>query len=137
MKQVAGLFFDSESGGDLFRVFWFLEPLISSLQQCSYAFTWSGYKISGLIFLPTPCGLGNSERGGILACPLLSINPTTSKAAGYTLQPPAHAGSSLADFSTLKMEAIRSSETSVHTRSTWRHIPEEGILYGIILTTKK
>jgi hypothetical protein len=34
------------------------------------------------------------------------------------LQPPAHAGSSLADFSTLKMEAIRSSETSVHTRST-------------------
>jgi hypothetical protein len=30
-----------------------------------------------------------------------------------TMQPPAHAGSSLADFSTLKMEAIRSSETSV------------------------
>jgi hypothetical protein len=30
--------------------------------------------------LPTPCGLGNSERDGILACPLLSINPTTSKA---------------------------------------------------------
>jgi hypothetical protein len=31
-------------------------------------------------------------------------------------------------FSTLKMEAIRSSETSVHTRSSWRHIPEDGIL---------
>jgi hypothetical protein len=29
---------------------------------------------------------------------------------------PVHAGSSLADFSTLKMEEIRSSETSVHTR---------------------
>jgi hypothetical protein len=29
---------------------------------------WSGYKVTGLIFLPTPCGLGNSERGGILAC---------------------------------------------------------------------
>jgi hypothetical protein len=43
-------------------------------------------------------------------------------------QPPAHAGSSLADFSILKMEAIRSSETLVHTRSTWRHIPEDGIL---------
>jgi hypothetical protein len=43
------------------------------------------------------------------------------------MQPPAHAGSSLADFSTLKMEAILSSETSVHTRSTWRHIPEDGI----------
>jgi hypothetical protein len=28
----------------------------------------------------------------------------------------------------LKMEAIRSSETSVHTRSTRRHIPEDGIL---------
>jgi hypothetical protein len=46
------------------------------------------------------------------------------------LQPPAHAGSSLADFSTLKMEAIRSSETSVHTKSTRRHIPEGGILHS-------
>jgi hypothetical protein len=39
-----------------------------------------------------------------------------------------HAGSSLADFSTLKMEAIRSSETSYHIRSTRYHIPEDGIL---------
>jgi hypothetical protein len=38
---------------------------------------------------------------------------------------PAHAGSSLTDFSTLKMEAIRSYETSVHTRPTMRHIPED------------
>jgi hypothetical protein len=45
------------------------------------------------------------------------------------LQPPAHAGSSLADFSTPKMEAIRSSETSVHKRSTLCHIPENGIFY--------
>jgi hypothetical protein len=45
-----------------------------------------------------------------------------------SLQPPAHAGSSLAGFSTLMMEAIRSSETSVHTRSTLHHIPEDGIL---------
>jgi hypothetical protein len=30
--------------------------------------------------------------------------------------------------STLKMEAIRSSETSVHTISTHSHIPEDGIL---------
>jgi hypothetical protein len=44
------------------------------------------------------------------------------------LQPPAQAGSSLADFSTLKMEAIRSSETSVYTRYTRRYIPEDGIL---------
>jgi hypothetical protein len=42
---------------------------------------------------------------------------------------PAHAGYSLAKFSTLKMEAIRSSEMSVHSRSTRRHIPEAGILY--------
>jgi hypothetical protein len=47
-----------------------------------------------------------------------------------SLQPLAHAGSSLEDFSTLKMEAIRSSETSVHTRSTRRYIPEDGILHS-------
>jgi hypothetical protein len=32
------------------------------------------------------------------------------------------------DFSTLKMEAIRSHETSVYSISTRRHIPEDGIL---------
>jgi hypothetical protein len=47
----------------------------------------------------------------------------------FRLQAPAHAGSSLADFSTLKTEAKRSSETSVHTRSTRRHTPECGILH--------
>jgi hypothetical protein len=47
-----------------------------------------------------------------------------------SLQPPAHAGSSLADFSTLKKEAIRSSETSGYTRSTRHHIPEDGILHS-------
>jgi hypothetical protein len=43
---------------------------------------------------------------------------------------PAHAGcSSLADFSTLKMEALHSSETSVHfTEFTRHHIPEYDIL---------
>jgi hypothetical protein len=47
------------------------------------------------------------------------------------LQPPADAGSSFADYSTLNMEAIYSSETSVHTRSIRRHIPEEdGILHS-------
>jgi hypothetical protein len=40
-------------------------------------------------------------------------------------------GSSLVDFSTLKMEAIRSSETSVQsTTSTRRHTPEGGILHS-------
>jgi hypothetical protein len=42
----------------------------------------------------------------------------------------AHACSSLADFSTLKMDAIRSSETSVHTRSARHHIPEDSILHS-------
>jgi hypothetical protein len=51
--------------------------------------------------------------------------------SGMWLQPPAYAGSSLADFSTLKMEAIRSSETSVQfTRSTQRHIPEDSIVHS-------
>jgi hypothetical protein len=45
------------------------------------------------------------------------------------LQYAAAAGSWLADFSTLKMEAILSSETSVHIRSTRRHISEDGILH--------
>jgi hypothetical protein len=45
------------------------------------------------------------------------------------LQPPAHPGSSLANFSTLKMEAMRSCKTSVHTRYTRRHITEDGILH--------
>jgi hypothetical protein len=38
---------------------------------------------------------------------------------------------------TLKMRAIRSSETSVHTRSTRRHIQEDGILreFSVVLNT--
>jgi hypothetical protein len=46
------------------------------------------------------------------------------------LQPPTHAGFSIADFSTLKMGAIHSSETSVYTRSTRPHIPEDDILHS-------
>jgi hypothetical protein len=46
------------------------------------------------------------------------------------LQPPAHAGSSLKDFSTLKMEVICTSETFVQTRYTRRHIPEDGTLHS-------
>jgi hypothetical protein len=48
----------------------------------------------------------------------------------WWMQPPAHAGSSLADFSTLKMEVIRSSETSVHTGSTRLHILQYDILHS-------
>jgi hypothetical protein len=46
------------------------------------------------------------------------------------MQPHAHAGSSLTDFSTMKMEAIFSSETSVQTISTRPHIPEDHILHS-------
>jgi hypothetical protein len=40
----------------------------------------------------------------------------------------AHAGSSLADSSTLKMEAMRFSETSAHTKLYDATNPENGIL---------
>jgi hypothetical protein len=39
-------------------------------------------------------------------------------------------GSSLANFSTLKVEVMCSSEASVHTKSTWHNIPENGILHS-------
>jgi hypothetical protein len=39
-------------------------------------------------------------------------------------------GSSLADFSTPKIETIHSSETSVHTRTTLCRIPENNIIYS-------
>jgi hypothetical protein len=54
----------------------------------------------------------------------LNLQDRKIRERATSLQPPAHAGSSLADFSTLKMEEIRSSETSVHTRTTRRHIPK-------------
>jgi hypothetical protein len=53
-----------------------------------------------------------------------------SKKEYLRMQPPASAGSSLVAFSTLKMEAIGSSETSIHTRSTWRCIPEGCFLHS-------
>jgi hypothetical protein len=55
-------------------------------------------------------------------------NHREQMAAVCCLQQPDRAGSSLADFSTLKMDVTHSSKTSVHTRSTRRHIPEDGIL---------
>jgi hypothetical protein len=48
-----------------------------------------------------------------------------------SLQPHADAGSSLSDFSSLKMEAIRFSETSVYTIYKRRYIPEDDILQNI------
>jgi hypothetical protein len=56
-------------------------------------------------------------------------------AATWLLLATAHARSLLTDFSTLKMDTIHSSYTSVHRRSTWRHIPEDGILHLQLLIT--
>jgi hypothetical protein len=51
---------------------------------------------------------------------------TMKNAVFWGVAPPAHVGSSLADFSTLKMEAIRFSETSLQpTISTRRYTPED------------
>jgi hypothetical protein len=47
-----------------------------------------------------------------------------------SLQPPAHDGSLIVDFYTLKVEAICSSETSIFTISILYQIPEDGILYS-------
>jgi hypothetical protein len=60
----------------------------------------------------------------------ISASEEQAWASGCRLQPPAHAVSSHADISTLTMKAIRSSETSVQTRSTQSHIPEDGILHS-------
>jgi hypothetical protein len=74
------------------------------------------------------------EGGGITSQrPRISflIMEVIQDLSNAVLQLPAHAGSSLEDFSTLKMEAIRSSETSVQsTISTRRHTPEDGILHS-------
>jgi hypothetical protein len=83
-------------------------------------------------------GYGLDDRGSIPTmdkiflstpqCPDLLWGPSSLLPSYSCLQPPAHAGSPLEDFSTLKMEAICSSETSVDARSTQRHIPEDDIL---------
>jgi hypothetical protein len=78
-------------------------------------------------------GTKTCQRGTSLSRWLQTESPVEKYPAigGDSLQPPAQAGSSLADFSTMKMEAIYSSETSVHTRSTRRHIPEEAFFIKI------
>jgi hypothetical protein len=65
------------------------------------------------------------------AAPLCNLTFRRNVLPPSWLQPHIHAGFSPAYFSTLKMEAIRSSETSDHTRSIWRHIPEDDILLNI------
>jgi hypothetical protein len=79
------------------------------------------------------------DQGRVFTGPKSRTNTTLSEfrwmfilknAVFWDVMPCAHAGSSFAGFSTMKMEAIRSSETSVHTRSTRRHIPEDSILHS-------
>jgi hypothetical protein len=58
------------------------------------------------------------------------MHPVQTFIVFFCRQPFAHPGSSLAYSSILKMEVIRSSEISAHTRSILRHIPENGTLHS-------
>jgi hypothetical protein len=58
------------------------------------------------------------------------VSGSVSVRGGLSLQPPVDAGSPLAEFCTLKMEAICSSETSVNPGATQPHIPEYDILHS-------
>jgi hypothetical protein len=73
-----------------------------------------------LQFLPRPhdhlieVGVGRTSKGHLACSHLLTLVPCSRNFFS----------------STLKMEAIRSSETSVYTISTWRHILEDGIIHS-------
>lgn len=75
-----------------------------------------------------------------LAVSLMSEDITTEKVTSrrmnkrilFNVQPPEHTDFSFADFSNLKVEAFRSSEGSIYTRSTCCHIPEKGILHNFV-----
>jgi hypothetical protein len=55
------------------------------------------------------------------------IRERETSVSRWLQQPHVHAGSALADFYNLKVEAICSSETWF---TQWRHIPEDGILHS-------
>jgi hypothetical protein len=79
----------------------------------------SGHYPSSCLYLETQfCLFFRTQR----FCLRLQVKP--NQLAQSTEIIPAQAASSLADFST------RSSETSVNTRSTRRHIPDDGILHS-------
>jgi hypothetical protein len=105
------------------------------------------------IFFPTPDRNSAADRRPSAICLFADLHPDPTPLlsvfshAGYavhalfpcsyiagisdcwlSLQPPADACSPFAVFSTLKMEAKLSSETSVNAGSTQRHIPEDDIL---------
>jgi hypothetical protein len=85
-----------------------------------------------------PCrSFVNRRFGGIYRLHLQGrkIRERGTNVSRCSLQPPAHAGSSLADFYTLKMRPILSSETSVYKKSARHHIPEDGSLQINSITT--
>jgi hypothetical protein len=91
-----------------------------SIEQAKNAVSWE----------VAPCRTCVNRRFGRTYHLHLQGRKIRERGTSCRLQSPAHAGSSLADFSTRKMEAIRSSETLAHTRYTRRHIPEDGILHS-------
>jgi hypothetical protein len=61
----------------------------------------------------------------------LAVTETQKKRKALQLLVTANAVSSSLILFALMTEAIRSSETSVLTRATWHHIPEEGIFLSV------
>jgi hypothetical protein len=111
----------------------YLLPLILSscvtLRSCS-----NSSSVGSEVF--TAVTMKNAVLWDVAPCRYCEMNRCFGESYRHHLQGSrwlagAHAGSSLADFSTLKMKAIRSSETSVHfTGSIRRHISEDGILHN-------
>jgi hypothetical protein len=77
-----------------------------------------------------PCRYCVNRRFGGTYCPHLQGRNICEWGTSLSRWLQTHSGSSLVDFSPLKMEVIRSSETWVHTRCTRHHIPDDGILHS-------
>jgi hypothetical protein len=122
------------------RIFSFLQMMSAAHQLTHFYNTWPKFLQSlGLHAIANNTGKKNAVFWDVAPCRscvrrcfggTYRLHLQGRNIRELCLQPSAHAGSSLGYFSTLKMETIRSSETSVHTRSTRRYIPEDGILHS-------
>jgi hypothetical protein len=103
-----------------------VEGLIKTTHMHTLARLWAGFK-------PRISQIWNSSTTVHSPSGIYSLPPVLIQLVfplRISLQTPAEAGSPLADFSTLKMEGIRFSESSVYAPSTQRHIPEDGIVHS-------